>query len=508
MHGRTRVFIGWIGSILLVTSALAQTTTPPDTPAAPAAAGIAPAEPANTPPPEPAATDKPAEPAATNGDAAKYPYEGEVAGDNVYVRSGAGVNWYPTTKLGRGTMVRVMGAQSGWLRIVPPPGSFSYIDAAAVERTAGSDKAVTKVDGVYVKAGGDLSARKTAAQQILPKGTEVTILGEAEGFLKIVPPSGSYLYISDQFVQAVGPEGPKFARTDSANRPTSPAKEKPIDSSPEGASVVASGTTGGEESSHTAVSTATTGSGGPAGKHRTMLESVEADLRTRLASDQTGGYQGLIDRYKPLAEQDEDRVAQAVAKARLDQLQSRAELEQIVADARNKTQSTDSFVEKLGEDRRRIQDAKLPAEKRFWDFKGELRRSLAFNELPNRYRLADPESNRTIAYIDVPVSSGIDAAQFLSRYVGIRISSQYFSTAAKVTIAVASEIVGLPSPVPGQGQPGVSGPVSFNGGLQPSASPSNPPPTTIIPPPAASPRPAPPVTSGNVEYVEATAPGR
>ncbi len=35
-------------------------------------------------------------------------WEGEVTGTNVYVRSGAGSNWYPTTKLDLGSRVLVL----------------------------------------------------------------------------------------------------------------------------------------------------------------------------------------------------------------------------------------------------------------------------------------------------------------------------------------------------------------------------------------------------------------
>src|SRR5262249_10555414 len=96
------------------------------------------------------------------------------------------------------------------------------------------------------------------------------------------------------------------------------------------------------------------------------------------------------------------------------------------------------------EDRARIRDAKLPPEQRFWDLKGELRRSMAFPDAQNRFRLYDPTTSKTVAYVDIPPTSGIDATQYLSQYVGIRVSSQYFSTAAKVTIGVANEIARLP----------------------------------------------------------------
>src|SRR5215212_11611026 len=47
--------------------------------------------------------------------------------DGVYVRSGGGDNYYPTTKLTKGAEVTIVGAKFEWLKIVPPQGSFSYV---------------------------------------------------------------------------------------------------------------------------------------------------------------------------------------------------------------------------------------------------------------------------------------------------------------------------------------------------------------------------------------------
>lgn len=482
----------------------------------------------------------------SSGSKFTFPFQGEVTGDNVYVRSGAGVNWYPTTKLGKGTVVRVIGeVAGGWLRIIPPPGSFSYVDAAAIERTPGSDKGVTRVEGVYVKAGSEVSARKTAVQQVLTKGIEVSILGETEGFLKIAPPEGAYLFISEQFVQPIGPGGAKFAK-EAAQRAPVRARE------PETAARVADATTAGTiapthtptpqpaaDSDYTEVRS-TTGSPGsismteqPAagpstpstgrpiisgssdsvlvtrsgggGKYRVMLDAVESDLRAALASsDPKLDYQSLIDRFRPIADQDEDVVARAVARARVDQLQSRMELERIVADARGRHASTEAFIQRLGEDRSRITDMRLPPERRFWDLKGELRRSAAFDRaMPNRYRLLDPISQKSVAYVDVPPSSGIDVLPLLNRYVGIRVASQYFSTQAKVTIAVAAEIVPLPSPI-GSPTPAIEqagAPIAT--GSPPAASPS-PSSSVTISGPTPLPRPAGPTTSEPaIEIIEA-----
>src|SRR2546430_782310 len=40
--------------------------------------------------------------------------------DNVYVRSGAGDNYYPTVKLNPGSQVTVVGSKFDWLKVIPP----------------------------------------------------------------------------------------------------------------------------------------------------------------------------------------------------------------------------------------------------------------------------------------------------------------------------------------------------------------------------------------------------
>ena len=48
------------------------------------------------------------------GEPASFPYPAEIIGDDVYVRSGPGTNYYACGKLYRGDKVKVSGSQSGW----------------------------------------------------------------------------------------------------------------------------------------------------------------------------------------------------------------------------------------------------------------------------------------------------------------------------------------------------------------------------------------------------------
>jgi len=141
--------------------------------------------------------------AQKTADAGAYPWEGEVTGTNVFIRSGAGPNWYPTMKVGAGDRVLVLGEKFGWYQIAPPTGSFSYIDMNMVDRKAGAKSGIVKQDKVYVRAGGKLDNRKSSTQVVLNKGASVEIIGEADGFFEIKPPNGATLFISKQYVKPV-----------------------------------------------------------------------------------------------------------------------------------------------------------------------------------------------------------------------------------------------------------------------------------------------------------------
>jgi uncharacterized protein YgiM (DUF1202 family) len=105
----------------------------------------------------------------------------EINSDGVYIRSGAGDNYYPTTKLNKGTQVTVVGAKFDWLKIVPPQGSFSYVAKAFVDKQADGTGIVNR-DDVNVRAGSELNAMKTSVQGKLARGQQVKILEEVDEY--------------------------------------------------------------------------------------------------------------------------------------------------------------------------------------------------------------------------------------------------------------------------------------------------------------------------------------
>ncbi|MBG7617711.1 MAG: hypothetical protein IZT57_05010, partial [Chloroflexi bacterium] len=134
-----------------------------------------------------------------------FPYMAEITGDNVYVRSGPGTNFYDCSKLNTGDKVKVIGKQFSWARIVPPQGSFSWISIqyVSIDSTNPTVGTVTG-DRVRVYAGSDHvePLHSTYLQGKLDRGDTVKLLGEQkDDYYKIAPLSFAYLWVSTKFTK-------------------------------------------------------------------------------------------------------------------------------------------------------------------------------------------------------------------------------------------------------------------------------------------------------------------
>jgi uncharacterized protein YgiM (DUF1202 family) len=183
-----------------------------------------------------------------------FPYTAEIMGDNVYIRSGSGTNFYECSKLNKGDKVKVVGKVFSWSRIVPPKGSFSWIYMQYVNIDPENPTVGTVTgDNVRVYAGSNTNNRRptfsTALQGKLKKGDKVKLLNEQmDDYYKIEPPPFAYLYVSSNFIKPVentspmpllSPELP-VTEMQSGQTATEPnettamiAVEKPVDTSPE-----------------------------------------------------------------------------------------------------------------------------------------------------------------------------------------------------------------------------------------------------------------------------------
>jgi len=140
-------------------------------------------------------------------DTSSFPYTAEITGNDVYVRSGPGTNFYHCGKLNAGDKVKVVDKQFSWSRIVPPAGSFSWISMQYVKIDP-RDAAVGTVtgDNVRVYAGSEYvkPLYSTTLQGKLGKGEKVKLLGEQlDDYYKIAAPPFAYLWVSTQLTKPV-----------------------------------------------------------------------------------------------------------------------------------------------------------------------------------------------------------------------------------------------------------------------------------------------------------------
>jgi uncharacterized protein YgiM (DUF1202 family) len=137
----------------------------------------------------------------------KYPYIGEVTGTEINVRSGPGMNFYSCGKVSAPMQVVVVEQKYIWTRILPPPGSFSWIFKQYILPDANKPQVgIVNDDNVRVYAGADdrEPMRSDSVQITLAKGQKVRIIGQAVGdYYKIAPPEGACLWTSSQYIKFV-----------------------------------------------------------------------------------------------------------------------------------------------------------------------------------------------------------------------------------------------------------------------------------------------------------------
>ena len=142
----------------------------------------------------------------------EFPYEGLIESDAAYARSGPGNQFYPTARLNRGTKVTVHRHDpGGWYMIAPLPGSFSWVRAEYVQKSAPNRGIITQ-NNVVVRVGSSFGDDTRDVEQVrLSKNDQVEILEEKTlstpsgpvKHYKIVPPAGEYRWVSGKFVTPV-----------------------------------------------------------------------------------------------------------------------------------------------------------------------------------------------------------------------------------------------------------------------------------------------------------------
>ncbi|MHC4265907.1 MAG: SH3 domain-containing protein [Planctomycetota bacterium] len=170
-------------------------------------------------------------------EAQAFPYMAEITGDDIYIRSGPGTNYYDCGKFKKGDVVKIVAAQHGWSRIAPPPGSFSWISKQYVDYDPNSPEAGTVTGDavrVYAGSGHVKPLYSTTLQGKLNRQEKVKLLGEEKsGYLKIAPPPFAYLWVSSKFAEPLDEPVPTPTQTPPPVPVTPQPKEPPALSQPQ-----------------------------------------------------------------------------------------------------------------------------------------------------------------------------------------------------------------------------------------------------------------------------------
>jgi hypothetical protein len=124
----------------------------------------------------------------------KYQSEGVMTRPE-FVRALPGERFYATMRLDKGARVVVVGAKTDWLKILPPAGSFSYVNKTFVQKTGPGGQGRVTAQNLLVKAGSSLQPVMWITQAKLNTNDVVEILEEDDQYFKIRPPEGAYLYV-------------------------------------------------------------------------------------------------------------------------------------------------------------------------------------------------------------------------------------------------------------------------------------------------------------------------
>lgn len=351
---------------------------------------------------------------------------GVVKGTNVYVRSGPSTNYYPVLKLNTGDKIKVVESNYGWLTIDSPPGTYSLIDSTFIDKTD-DHTGTCNGDRVWVYAGSDLDKRNYAKQVQLNKGDKINILGTTEdkAFCKITPPAGAHLYMSADFVDLAGGASKVEPVKPGDLKKTQVEVAGMVSTRPADNDESASGSLGGHPvktlppyEPRTQVLS----------QYQTKIKAIESEISAELAKPiEEQVLEPMLPKLKELAEQSEDLTAQLYAQSRIKQMQDKIELNAAVKEMQELRKNAISEADRLAAERARMKPVRHDYNVEDLVVHGEIVFSGLYDgsgSRPKRWRVVDPETRNTIAYIVISPGSSIDPAQYYGKFVGVKASKR------------------------------------------------------------------------------------
>jgi hypothetical protein len=397
---------------------------------------------------------------------------GAVKQDKTYVRAGSKLESRKNSMqvvLSKGATVEIIGEADGFYQIKPPNGATLFISKQFVKpvdaamRTGLIEKHKSNPEPVAPSAAhSEPQVQATGGQQ--PQ-TGATLPPAEPGRIQIPadkpneppqaassPPQSNTTTPSANPNPTAAPTTPNDlpansdAAVNSSEQPTAEPPYPPEDQPTEPKPAAKTKSKQLAKKSEPAASTP------PAtGRYRAMLTLVEGELvdMSRRPIDEQD-YASLLKKYQPIADQKEESIPAQIAAIRIRQMNDRAGLKLARADIDKDEKSLADLHANMDKERIKIMNRRVDAAMVKYDLEGELRESFAFAPENRRYRLVDPGTKVTTAYVDIPTAVDVNPQHLIGQFVGIRTSGKKFSPSARVPIAVAAEVVDL-SPRKGMG---------------------------------------------------------
>ncbi len=369
--------------------------------------------------------------------AEEFPYKAVITGDHVNVRSGPDTMYYKVARLMKGNAVTVVSEEYDWCKIVPPAGSFSWVEKEYV-RKASDDVAKVTASRVSVRAGSLLDESKnTAVQVLLGQGAELKVIGEKGNWYKVQPPKGAYVWVSSRFVAAVK-VGAKPVKADGDATIKPAVVKKAATTQPRKAA-----TTQPIKIKTAKRKTKTTAA---FGEHADTLgkldEMLKAEVKKPLSQQR---WDELRKGYQAIAVQKQNIRAARYAKYRLAVIKFQADNQAGLMELRSLRSAFEAQTSATEQVLIKLKTETLEQEPKIWQGSGVLKVSNVFQGrgMPKRYRLVDVVSNRTTAYVELPKNSDIMIERYLGGHVAVS-GNVYFDPKLNVNIIKAAgfKIVG------------------------------------------------------------------
>ena len=165
------------------------------------------------------------------------PYSAFISGDLVNIRSGPGLYYYAVVAAAQNTPVVVDSETRDWLALRPLPDVRGLVAESDVALSADGKTATVSAPTARVYASGPVAKRRWCVMAMVPQGTALAVAGPAEGgFVRVVPPEGSHVYVLTQYVTPIAsavptPTGGPVVSIEIAPPTTDPAMQDYKDAS-------------------------------------------------------------------------------------------------------------------------------------------------------------------------------------------------------------------------------------------------------------------------------------